>query len=148
VHPLDQELVLITRPLIFSKIFDHRSAFFGGQRATALSEFEPWHEFPNGTASDSEEGSPVGFGKASVALAMCAEMATGTMGPQSAVALVEPIDQAGMAVARARGRNGGRPHSMTAANLRLEMASLPSRDTKVAVLCAELGVARADLLSR
>jgi hypothetical protein len=59
-----------------------RSAFFGGQRATALSELEPWHEFPDGTTGDSEEDAPVGFGKASVALAMCAEMATGTIGPQ------------------------------------------------------------------
>ncbi len=46
--------------------------------------------------------------------------------------------KAGMAAARARGRNGGRPYSMTAAKLRLAMASMASRDTKVAVLCAEL----------
>jgi hypothetical protein len=59
-----------------------RNAFFGGQRATALSEFEPWHEFPDGTTGDSEEVSTVGFGEASVALAMCNGMATRTMGPQ------------------------------------------------------------------
>jgi hypothetical protein len=65
----------------FEPIFA-RSAVFGGQRATALSEFEPWHEFPDGTTGDSEEVSPVGVGKAFVALAMCAEMARGTMRPR------------------------------------------------------------------
>lgn len=32
-----------------------RSTFFGGQRVTALSEFEPWYEFPEGTTGDSEK---------------------------------------------------------------------------------------------
>jgi hypothetical protein len=34
---------------------------------------------------------------------------------------------------------------MTAAKLRLAMASMASRDTKVAVLCAELGITRQTL---
>jgi hypothetical protein len=50
-----------------------------------------------------------------------------------------------MAAARARGRNGGRPYTMTAAKLRLAMAAMASRDTKVSVLCAELGITRQTL---
>jgi len=40
---------------------------------------------------------------------------------------------------------GGRPYTMTAAKLRLAMAAMASRDTKVAVLCAELGITRQTL---
>jgi DNA invertase Pin-like site-specific DNA recombinase len=53
--------------------------------------------------------------------------------------------KAGMAAARARGRNGGRPYKMTAAKLRLTMAAMASRDTKVGVLCSELGITRQTL---
>jgi DNA invertase Pin-like site-specific DNA recombinase len=53
--------------------------------------------------------------------------------------------KAGMAAARARGRNGGRPFKMTAAKLRLAMASMGNKDTKVNELCAELGVSRQTL---
>src|SRR6188472_3415979 len=53
--------------------------------------------------------------------------------------------KAGMASARARGRNGGRPYTMTAAKLRLAMAAMASRDTKVSVLCKELGITRQTL---
>jgi DNA invertase Pin-like site-specific DNA recombinase len=53
--------------------------------------------------------------------------------------------KAGMAAARARGRNGGRPYKMTAAKLRLAMAAMASRDTKVGDLCAELGITRQTL---
>lgn len=53
--------------------------------------------------------------------------------------------KAGMAAARARGRNGGRPYTMTAAKLRLAMAAMASRDTKVGVLCSELGITRQTL---
>jgi DNA invertase Pin-like site-specific DNA recombinase len=53
--------------------------------------------------------------------------------------------KAGMAAARARGRNGGRPYKMTAAKLRLAMASMASRDTRVGDLCAELGITRQTL---
>ncbi|MHC5543397.1 recombinase family protein, partial [Singulisphaera rosea] len=44
-----------------------------------------------------------------------------------------------------RGRNGGRPYTMTAAKLRLAMAAMASRDTKVGVLCSELGITRQTL---
>jgi len=53
--------------------------------------------------------------------------------------------KAGMAAARARGRNGGRPYKMTAAKLRLAQAAMASRDTKVGALCAELGISRQTL---
>ena len=53
--------------------------------------------------------------------------------------------KAGMAAARARGRNGGRPYTMTAAKLRLAMASMGKPETRVGELCAELGISRQTL---
>lgn len=53
--------------------------------------------------------------------------------------------RAGMAAARARGRHGGRPYTMTAAKIRLAQAAMASRDTKVGELCAELGITRQTL---
>jgi DNA invertase Pin-like site-specific DNA recombinase len=47
---------------------------------------------------------------------------------------------AGLAAARARGRNGGRKPKMTPAKLRLAQAALGKRGTSVADLCRELGV--------
>ena len=47
---------------------------------------------------------------------------------------------AGLAAARARGRNGGRKPKMTPAKLRLAQAALGKRGTIVADLCRELGV--------
>src|SRR5205085_11864818 len=52
---------------------------------------------------------------------------------------------AGLASARARGRNGGRPYTMTPAKLRLAQAAMAERDTKVSDLCTELGVTRQTL---
>ena len=52
---------------------------------------------------------------------------------------------AGLASARARGRQGGRPFKMTPAKLRLAEASMGRADTKVSELCAELGVTRQTL---
>ena len=52
---------------------------------------------------------------------------------------------AGLASARARGRKGGRPFKMTAAKLRLAMASMGQPETKVGDLCKELGVTRQTL---
>ena len=52
---------------------------------------------------------------------------------------------AGLASARARGRNGGRPFKMTAAKLRLAQATMGQSGTKVAELCTELGVTRQTL---
>jgi DNA invertase Pin-like site-specific DNA recombinase len=50
---------------------------------------------------------------------------------------------AGLSSARARGRNGGRPYTMTPAKLRLAQAAMAKRDTKVVDLCVELGVFQA-----
>jgi len=52
---------------------------------------------------------------------------------------------AGLASARARGRNGGRPYKMTPAKLRLAMASMGKPGTKVSELCTELGITRQTL---
>jgi DNA invertase Pin-like site-specific DNA recombinase len=52
---------------------------------------------------------------------------------------------AGLASARARGRKGGRPYKMTPAKLRLAMASMGKRGTKVSALCTELGITRQTL---
>ncbi|GAB4360691.1 MAG: recombinase family protein [Gammaproteobacteria bacterium] len=53
--------------------------------------------------------------------------------------------KAGLAAARARGRNGGRPFKMTAAKLRLAQAAMGEPGTKVAEICRELGVTRQTL---
>src|ERR1700731_362380 len=52
---------------------------------------------------------------------------------------------AGLSSARARGRNGGRPYTMTPAKLRLAQAAMANGDTKVSDLCTELGVTRQTL---
>jgi DNA invertase Pin-like site-specific DNA recombinase len=52
---------------------------------------------------------------------------------------------AGLQSARARGRNGGRPYTMTPAKLRLAQAAMAKRDTNVGDLCKELGVTRQTL---
>lgn len=53
--------------------------------------------------------------------------------------------KAGMAAARARGRNGGRPYKMTPSKLRLAMASMGTPETKIGELCTELGITRQTL---
>jgi DNA invertase Pin-like site-specific DNA recombinase len=50
--------------------------------------------------------------------------------------------RAGLASARARGCNGGRPFKMTAAKLRLAQAAMGQPGTNVGQLCGELGVTR------
>jgi DNA invertase Pin-like site-specific DNA recombinase len=52
---------------------------------------------------------------------------------------------AGLAAARARGRSGGRPFKMTAAKLRLAQAAMGKPETRIAELCAELGITRQTL---
>ena len=56
--------------------------------------------------------------------------------------LIVERTRAGIAAARARGRSGGRPYKMTAAKLRLAMASMGKPETMVNQLCVELGVSR------
>lgn len=59
--------------------------------------------------------------------------------------LIVERTMAGLAAARARGRNGGRPFKMTAAKLRLAQAAMGKPETRIADLCAELGVTRQTL---
>lgn len=59
--------------------------------------------------------------------------------------LISERTKAGLASARARGRNGGRPYKMTPAKVRLAMASMGQPGTKVSALCAELGISRQTL---
>ena len=59
--------------------------------------------------------------------------------------LISERTVAGLALARARGRKGGRPFKMTAAKLRLAMAAMGHQETKVGDLCRELGVTRQTL---
>jgi len=60
-------------------------------------------------------------------------------------ALIVERTRAGLEAARARGRNGGRPFKMTLAKLRLARAAMGQPETKVADLCAELGITRQTL---
>lgn len=53
--------------------------------------------------------------------------------------------KAGIAAARARGRNGGAPFKMTPAKLRLAQAAMGKPETKIGPLCRELGVTRQTL---
>ena len=52
---------------------------------------------------------------------------------------------AGLSSARARGRNGGRPYTMTPAKLRVAMAAMGQKETKVTDLCSELAITRQTL---
>ena len=60
-------------------------------------------------------------------------------------ALISERTISGLAAARARGRNGGRPYKMTAAKVRLAMAAMGQKETHVGDLCKELGVTRQTL---
>ena len=60
-------------------------------------------------------------------------------------ALIIERTKAGLAAARARGRNGGAPFKMTPAKLRLAQAAMGKPETKVADLCTELGISRQTL---
>lgn len=59
--------------------------------------------------------------------------------------LIRERTMAGLAAARARGRNGGRKFAITKSQLRLVQAAMGARDTKVSELCTEIGVTRATL---
>jgi DNA invertase Pin-like site-specific DNA recombinase len=52
---------------------------------------------------------------------------------------------AGLEAARARGRKGGRKHSLSPAKLRTAQAAMANRDTSVADLAKELGVSKVTL---
>ena len=59
--------------------------------------------------------------------------------------LIVERTKAGLAAARARGRNGGRPYKVTPAKLRLAMAAMGKPETKVGELCRELEITRQTL---
>ena len=59
--------------------------------------------------------------------------------------LIRERTRAGLASARARGRVGGRPFTMTTSKLRLAMASMGQPETCVGKLCKELGITTATL---
>lgn len=59
--------------------------------------------------------------------------------------LISERTRAGLAAARARGRRGGRRHSMTVAKVYLAMAAMGKPNTVVNDLCRELGVTRQTL---
>lgn len=60
-------------------------------------------------------------------------------------ALISERTRAGLAAARARGRKGGRPHTMTPAKIRLAAASMGQPGTTVTDLCRELKISRQTL---
>ncbi len=59
--------------------------------------------------------------------------------------LITERTKAGLTAARARGRNGGRPYTMTPAKLRLARAAMGQPETHVGALCVELGITRQTL---
>ena len=59
--------------------------------------------------------------------------------------LISERTVAGLASARARGRVGGRPFTMTPGKARFAMASMGKPETNVAELCTELGISRQTL---
>jgi DNA invertase Pin-like site-specific DNA recombinase len=59
--------------------------------------------------------------------------------------LIRERTMAGLAAARARGRQGGRNFALTKAQVRLAQASMAQRDTSASELCKELGIERVTL---
>ncbi|MCU1631434.1 MAG: resolvase [Micrococcaceae bacterium] len=59
--------------------------------------------------------------------------------------LISERTVAGLASARARGRVGGRPFTMTPGKVRFAMASMGKPDTNIGKLCKELGISRQTL---
>lgn len=60
-------------------------------------------------------------------------------------ALISERTRAGLNAARARGRCGGRRHTMTPAKVNLAMAAMSNKETVVNDLCRELGITRQTL---
>lgn len=59
--------------------------------------------------------------------------------------LISERTRAGLIAARARGRRGGRRHTMTPAKVNLAAAAMSNKDTVVNDLCRELGITRQTL---
>ena len=65
--------------------------------------------------------------------------------PQFERELIRERTMAGLAAARARGRQGGRKFQLTKAQVRLAQSAMKKRDSTVSELCEELGVTRQTL---
>lgn len=59
--------------------------------------------------------------------------------------LISERTRAGLLAARARGRRGGRRHTMTPGKVRLAMTAMGNEETVVSDLCVELGITRQTL---
>ena len=59
--------------------------------------------------------------------------------------LIIEMTKAGLAAARARGRNGGHKFAFTKAQVRLAQTAMGKKETVVSELCEELGITRATL---
>ncbi len=59
--------------------------------------------------------------------------------------LISERTRAGLIAARARGRRGGRRHTMTPAKVNLAVAAMSNKETVVNDLCRELGITRQTL---
>ncbi|MFX5476998.1 helix-turn-helix domain-containing protein, partial [Acinetobacter baumannii] len=59
--------------------------------------------------------------------------------------LISERTRAGLIAARARGRRGGRRHTMTPAKVNLAVAAMSNKETVVNDLCQELGITRQTL---
>lgn len=59
--------------------------------------------------------------------------------------LISERTRAGLIAARARGRRGGRRHTMTPAKVNLAVAAMSNKETVVSDLCQELGITRQTL---
>src|SRR5277367_1508169 len=59
--------------------------------------------------------------------------------------LITERTRAGLVSARARGRRGGRRHTMTPAKVNLAVAAMSNKETVVSDLCRELGITRQTL---
>ena len=59
--------------------------------------------------------------------------------------LISERTRAGLLAARARGRRGGRRHTMTPGKVRLAMTAMGNEETVVSDLCIELGITRQTL---
>ncbi|WP_088252446.1 recombinase family protein [Fimbriiglobus ruber] len=60
-------------------------------------------------------------------------------------ALIVERTIAGLAAARARGRRGGRPYKMTATKLKIAVAAVKNKETRISELCTELEITRQTL---
>lgn len=59
--------------------------------------------------------------------------------------LISERTKAGLAAARARGRQGGRKFKMNVTKIQIAQAAMQKSDTKISALCTELGITRQTL---